>query len=149
MQRSSQTCISTCAFVNSTVFQTVPLLMCELMTDSVNCPFVSYLSPTAQSCVSSCPSPIYFMNGTLMQCNATCALPFGLLSTVVAGSQMCSACPNFVDRTSSNCVSSCTYVNATTVNSTSVTVCETLGANCPFYSYLNATAFTCQATCLP
>lgn len=46
-------------------------------------------------------------------------------------------------------MSSCGLINSTTINSTSITVCETItdSTNCKYRIYLNASAFTCNSTC--
>ena len=110
-------------------------------------------SAGSQACIATCSPTIYLLNGTINQCNATCALPFGIQTTSIGSPAtfICSACasPNFIQRFNSSCVTSCQYVNSTSVNSTSITVCETPAnaTNCPYYTYLNATAFTCLSTC--
>ena len=104
-------------------------------------------------CQNSCPANIYFLNGTINQCNATCALPFGVYSTSLGSSNahLCSTCSQFVQRSNSSCVTSCIYINSTSVNSSAVTICETGGDStyCPTFVYLNATAYTCQSSTCP
>ena len=119
------------------------------------CPASAPLVASAGSlaCVTSCSSNVYFLNGSINQCNATCAQPDGITTTLLGstGAYLCQTCtsPNFIQRSNSSCVTSCTYVNSTTVNSTAVTICEvnTDTTNCHYQQYLNATAYTCLSTC--
>ena len=113
------------------------------------------LVPSAGSvvCQNSCSSNIYILNSTANMCNATCALPFGIQSTSLGSpaAYLCSACssPKFVQRSNSSCVTSCSYVNSTTVNSTAVSVCESSSdiSNCHYQLYLNASAYYCVSSC--
>jgi hypothetical protein len=93
------------------------------------------------------------VNGSINQCNATCDLPLGIQTTSLGTSAayVCSTCasPSFVNRADSECITSCNYVNTTSVDSTSITICETPSdaTYCPDFTYLNSTAFTCQFGC--
>ena len=126
-----------------------------LISGTICCPSSAplVLSVGSQACINTCPAAIYYLNGTINQCNATCAMPFGIQTSSLGSpaAYLCSACssPKFIQRSNSSCVSSCSYVNSTTVNSTAITVCETAGnaTFCPYYTYLNASAFTCISTC--
>ena len=107
-------------------------------------------------CQNECPTNIYMLNGSINQCNSSCALPFGIQTTslVSPAAFICSACvsPNFIQRSNSSCVTSCDYVNATSVNSTSVTICETPGdaTFCHFlkFAQVSDTFLTCVSACL-
>ena len=86
-------------------------------------------------------------------CNATCALPFGLNNSMSQGSpdaSYCTTCTAFVQRNTFTCVSSCSFVNQTTINLTSVVVCEVSGdqSYCPWYQTLNGTSYSCLSQCL-
>ena len=81
--------------------------VCEITSDSTNCHYQQYLNATAwtcnttcnviisgticcpssaplvasagsQICINTCGSNTYYVNGTINQCNATCAQPFGI-----------------------------------------------------------------------
>ena len=140
LNATAYTCLSTCG---------------NVISGTICCPASAPLVASAgsQACIATCSPAIYLLNGTVNQCNATCALPFGIQTTSIGSpaTYICSACssPNFIQRSNSSCVTSCQYVNSTSVNSTSITVCETPAnaTNCPYYTYLNATAFTCLSTC--
>ena len=180
VNRADSKCVTSCGYVNTSQVNSSWINVCEVTSDSTNCHYQQYLNATAytcnstcnvvisgticcpssaplvasagsQVCVNTCSPTIYYINGTINQCNATCALPFGIQTTGLGSpvAYTCSACANFVQRSNSSCVTSCAYVNSTTVNSTAVVVCETAAnaTNCPYYTYLNGTAFTCLSTC--
>jgi hypothetical protein len=125
LNRADQNCIASCSYVNSTL--TGGNTVCETAANLTNCPYYTYLNSSAYTCMStcdylltgqtccntstplvasagslpclaSCTSNIYWLNGTINQCNATCELHWGkqtatLLST---GANRCSLCANFV-----------------------------------------------------
>ena len=144
-------------FLNVTAFTC--LSQCVTFTIGIqcyaSCPASSPLVSAAGSliCINSCPASIYFVNSTINQCNATCALPFGIQQTSLgsSGAFLCSSCsaPLFVQRSTAQCISSCGYVNFTTINSTLVSVCETFANSsyCPFNRLLNGSAFLCLSSC--
>ena len=104
------------------------------------------------TCLSSCSSEIYFLNGSISQCNSTCSMPFGIQSSSIGSPAtfLCSACPspNFIQRSSSQCVSSCAYVNFTSINNSNISVCEAvISTSCPWFKYLNASSFSCLSSC--
>jgi hypothetical protein len=96
------------------------------------------------------------VNGSINQCNATCDLPLGIQTTSLGTSAayICSTCasPSFVNRADSECITSCNYVNTTSVDSTSVLVCELTSdsTNCPYLKFAQVSdAFlTCVSACL-
>ena len=110
-------------------------------------------SAGSQVCITSCAANIYVLNGSVNQCNATCAQPFGIQVTSLgsSGAYICSACasPNFVQRSNSSCVTSCSYVNTSQVNGSWINVCEITSdtTNCHYQQYLNSSAYTCNFTC--
>jgi len=57
--------------------------------------------------------------------------------------------PYFILRTTGNCTASCSYLNSTTISSTSVTYCEVPGnaTYCPFIQQLNGTEYQCVSSC--
>ena len=63
----------------------------------------------------------------------------------------CSLCssPSFYVRQSSGCQSYCSFVNSSTSAFLGVSTCEIAGnaTFCPFFKYLNSTAFTCVSVC--
>ena len=77
-------------------------------------------------CIATCASTIYLLNGTINQCNDSCDLPYGIQTSYVGSplTYLCSSCVTFINRNDSKCVSTCTYQNATTINSSAITVCE-------------------------
>ena len=112
-------------------------------------PFVA--GAGSRVCIETCSSGIYFKNGSILQCNNSCSLPFGI-QNYGAGSPVayeCSLCSNFVLRSSSLCTSSCSYRNFTIVNSTSITVCEDQSdsTNCRWIQN-SSTFYTCHSTCV-
>ena len=180
IMRSSSSCVTTCGYINTSQVNSTWINMCEIASDSTNCHYQQYLNSSAytcnstcnvvisgticcpssaplvasagsQVCVNTCSSGTYFLNGTINQCNTTCALPFGVQTTSLgtSGAYLCSSCVSFVQRSNSSCVTSCQYINSTSLNSTSIVVCETAGnaSNCPYYSNLNGSAFSCMSSC--
>ena len=163
--------MSSCQYVNSTTINSTSVVVCEAPGDSSNCQVYSSLNGTAYTCLSTCSgsypfiqsaggllcvatcsASIYVVNNSLNQCTASCPLPLGIRATYLGSpaSYLCSTCssPLFVSRSTGNCISSCSYVNVTTINTTSVQICETSGSGtCPFYQALNGTAFTCLLSC--
>ena len=104
------------------------------------------------ACQANCSSNIYYVNNSVNICNTTCALPWGLGNATLyfTGAYLCYPCsPVIIQRSSGSCISSCSTINSTTANSTSVTICENVGdsTNCPYRQYLNSSAYTCNSTC--
>jgi len=151
--------------MNSTSVNSTSITVCEAPANATNCPYYTYLNVSAFTCLSTCGSlltgqtccttslplvpsagsivcqatcspTIYILNGTINQCNATCALPYGIQTTSIGSPAtfICSACATFIQRSNSSCVTSCGLVNTSQVNSTWITVCETTpdATNCPY-----------------
>ena len=131
-----------CPFFQNISGNVTCLLTCSGFTQGQqcysSCPSTHPLVASAGSkvCVSSCASNIYFVNGSVNQCNATCQLPYGTNTTnmlYTSGAALCGFCPSYVNRSSEQCVASCTYINASTVNSSVISICEIVNdTNCPY-----------------
>ena len=107
VNRADSKCITSCVYVNTSQVNGSWINVCEVSSDSTNCHYQQYLNATAytcnsscnvvisgticcpsstplvasagsQACINTCGSNTYFVNGTINQCNATCAQPFGI-----------------------------------------------------------------------
>ena len=61
----------------------------------------------------------------------------------------CLTCQNYVQRSNDSCVSSCSLINTTTINGTSINVCEVISdtLNCPTYTEVEEGVFKCLSSC--
>ena len=149
------TCVSAClatelVYTNSTFSQCV-----------TSCPAAAkYIQLDQTSCGSTCSTGFFSYNTSRSnpQCLATCPFPLTKITNATySGYKDCeSTCTIatgtsglFINRAEQLCLTSCQYVNTSTINSISYSICELTSdsTNCPWYSYLDASAFTCHLTC--
>jgi hypothetical protein len=89
LNATAYTCNSTCG---------------NVISGTICCPasLPLVLSAGSQACIATCSPTIYILNGSINQCNATCAQPFGIQTTYIGSpnTYICSACssPNFIQR---------------------------------------------------
>ena len=138
-------------YLNASAFTCLPTCYARIL-NNICCPSTAPLVASAgsQVCINSCPANIYIMNGTVNQCNATCAQPFGISTTSLGSpaAYKCMACATFIQRNDSKCVATCSYQNATTINSTAITICEVANSStCLYYTRKDTANFTCMAAC--
>ena len=83
---------------------------------------------------SECRACAQFINTSTRICQATCDLPFELISN---GSQYCAPCAGFVFRANQTCTATCSAVNGQ--------ICEQAGS--AYCKYFDNYTTTCLAVC--